>query len=349
MSQFEQRANIKFMCRLGKSASETLLALQTVYGDDSLKKTAVYEWFSRFKDGQESLEDESRSGRPSTSRNEGMVERVKQLIRADRRMTIDELAQEMGISHGSIHAILSDDLKMKRVSAKFVPRLLNPDQMETRKLMAAECFEKSTEDPMFLQTIVTGDETWVYAYDPETKMQSSEWHTSSSPRPKKSRHVKSKTKVMLIAFFDNEGVVHHEFVPAGQTVNGPFYVQVLKRVREAVRRKRPGKWLGGWSLHHDNAPSHTSIVVQTWLAEKKIPLLHQPPYSPDIAPSDFWLFPKLKKGLKGNRFDTVEDIKTNVTVELRKIPQQDFHRCFQQWQERWSKCVCSDGAYFEGD
>ena len=58
MSQFEQRANIKFMCRLGKSASETLLALQTVYGDDSLMKTAVYEWFSRFKDGQESLEDE---------------------------------------------------------------------------------------------------------------------------------------------------------------------------------------------------------------------------------------------------------------------------------------------------
>lgn len=164
MSQFEQRANIKFMCRLGKSASETLLALQTVYGDDSLKKTAVYEWFSRFKDGQESLEDESRSGRPSTSRNEGMIERVKQLIRADRRMTIDELAQEVGISHGSIHAILSDDLKMKRVSAKFVPRLLNPDQMETRKLTAAECFEKSTEDPMFLQTIVTGDETWVYAY-----------------------------------------------------------------------------------------------------------------------------------------------------------------------------------------
>ncbi|GBM62569.1 hypothetical protein AVEN_95548-1 [Araneus ventricosus] len=101
-------------------------------------------------------------------------------------------------------------------------------------------------------------------------------------------------KVIPIAFFDNEGVVHHEFVPAGQSVNGPFYVQVLKRLREEIRRKRPAKCQGGWPLHHDNAPSHTSIVLQTWLAEKNIRLLHQPPYSPDVAPSDFWLFPKIK-------------------------------------------------------
>ena len=83
------------------------------------------------------------------------------------------------------------------------------------------------------------------------------------------------------------------------------------------------------ALHHDNAPSHTSIVVQTWFAAKNIPLLHQPPYSPDLAPADFWLFPTIKKGLKGNRFATVEDMKTNATAELRKIPKQDFHRCFQ--------------------
>ena len=68
MSQFEQSANIKFMCRLGKSASETLSALQQVYGDTAVKKSAVYDWFSQFKNGQEKLEDDQRSGRPSTSR-----------------------------------------------------------------------------------------------------------------------------------------------------------------------------------------------------------------------------------------------------------------------------------------
>jgi len=82
-------------------------------------------------------------------------------------------------------------------------------------------------------------------------------------------------------------------------------------------------------LHHDNASSHTSLVVQQFLAEKSIPVITQTPYSPDYAPSDFWQFPTLKIDLKGTRFPTMEDIKTNATAELRKIPKEAFRRCFQ--------------------
>ena len=139
------------------------------------------DWFSRFKNGQETLEDDQRSGRPSTSRTAEMIEKVQQLIQCDRRMTIVGLEQEVGISHGSIHAILSDDLKMRRVSAKFVARQLTADQMECRMKVAGDLFEKSTQDPKFLTKIVTGDESWVFAYDPETKVHSAEWHTSLSP------------------------------------------------------------------------------------------------------------------------------------------------------------------------
>ena len=192
-------------------------------------------------------------------------------------MAIVELEQEVGSSHGSIHVILSDDLKMRRVSAKFAPRQLTTDQMECRMMVAGDLFEKSTQDPTFLTKIVTGDESWVFAYDLETKVHSAEWHTSSSHRPKKSRLVKSKEKGMLIAFFDIESVVHYDFVPPVQTVNGHFYVQVLLRLRDAVRRKRRDKWQGEWFLLHDNASSHTSLVVQKFLAEKNIPVITQPP------------------------------------------------------------------------
>ena len=181
MSQFEQCTNIRFTCRLGKSASETLSALQQVYGDTALKKSAVYNWFSQFKNGQET-EDDQNSGRPSTSRTE---EKARQLIQYDRRITIVELEQEFGISHIPIHAILSDSSKMRCVSAKFVPRQLTTDQMECRVMVAGDLFLKSTQDPMFLTKIITGDESWVFAYNPEMKMQSAEWHTASSPRPKK--------------------------------------------------------------------------------------------------------------------------------------------------------------------
>jgi len=130
---------------------------------------------------------------------------------------------------------------------------------------------------------------------------------------------------------------------------GHFYMQVFQRLRDAFRRKWRYKWQGEWFLHHDNAPSHTSLVVHQFLAERSISVITQPPYSPDLAPSDFWLFPTLKTDLKGMRFATMEDIKSNVTAELRTIPKEAFHQCFQQWQDRWSKCVRAQGSYFEVD
>ena len=78
---------------------------------------------------------------------------------------------------------------------------------------------------------------------------------------------------MLIAFFDIDGLVHHEFVPPGETVNGHFYVQFLQRLRNALRRKRRNKWQGKWFLYHDKASSHTSLVVQQFLPEKIISVI----------------------------------------------------------------------------
>ncbi|XP_033608995.1 uncharacterized protein LOC117282638 [Cryptotermes secundus] len=154
-------------------------------------------------------------------------------------MTIAELEQEVGISHRSNHAILSDDLKMRRISAKFVLRQLTTDQMECHMMVPGDLFDKSTQDPTFLKDINTGDESLVFACDPETKMQSSEWHTASFPRPKKSRLIRSKDKVMLIAFFDINSLVRHEFVPPRQTVtvlHASFAEVVRCILEEAVRQ-----------------------------------------------------------------------------------------------------------------
>jgi len=112
-------------------------------------------------------------------------------------------------SVGSCDAILTEDLQMKHVCAKFVPRLLTDDQREQRQTIARDLFGRSCEDVQFLKNIVTGDESWVYGYDPETKQQSSQWKGPKSPRPNKGHQVRSKTKVMLQALFHSEGIVHH--------------------------------------------------------------------------------------------------------------------------------------------
>jgi len=195
------------------------------------------------------------------------------------------------------------------------------------------CLYVQSEDVQFLKNIVTGDESWVYGYDPETKQQSSQLKGPTSSRPKKGRQVRSKTKVMLLAFFDSEGIVHHEYAPDGQTINKEFYVEVLRRLREPFRRKRPEKWRDGdWILHHDNAPAHTSHLVQ------------QPPYSSDLAPCDFFLFPRLNV-LKGHRFEATEN--NEIRRRHLGIPKEEFAKCFQQWQKRWAKCVAAEGNCVE--
>jgi len=98
---------------------------------------------------------------------------------------------------------------------------------------------------------------------------------------------------MLICFFDSEGIVHTEFVPQGHTVNQFYYCEILERLRKRVVRVRPSI-ADNWMLHHDNAPCHTAISVIEFSAKKGIPVVPQPPYSPDLSPCDFFLFPKTK-------------------------------------------------------
>jgi len=120
---------------------------------------------------------------------------------------------------------------------------------------------------------------------------------------------RSKIKVLLVVFFDWKGIVHHEFVPRGQMVNKQLYQEVLARLRDAVRRKRPELWKNQtWILHHDNAPPHASLLIRSYLAKHQTPVVPHPPYSPDLAPADFFLFSILKTTLKGRRFQTIEEI-----------------------------------------
>jgi len=136
----------------------------------------------------------------------------------DRRITVRELAGEVGVSIRSVHTILTADLGLRRVSAKFVPKLLTMEQKHLCLEIAQDMLDCVESDSNFLNTVITGDELWVYGYDPETKVKSSQWKHSSSPRPKKAQQVCSNVKVLLTVFLDSRGVVHHEYAPQGQTV-----------------------------------------------------------------------------------------------------------------------------------
>lgn len=121
------------------------------------------------------------------------------------------------------------------------------DQKFNRKEICSDTLKIIKNDPFFLNSIITCDETWIFTYDPETKRQSMHWKTPTSPRIKKARMSKSKFKAMLIIFFDIKGIIFIEWVPSGQTVNQYYYKEVLIKLRERVRKKTTRsveEWLG---------------------------------------------------------------------------------------------------------
>ena len=101
--------------------------------------------------------------------------------------------------------------------------------------IAQEILTTFNDVPDLLKKVITGDEKWGYGYDIETKLQSCQCMPPEEPRPKKPRQVRSNVKVLLTVFFDYNGVVHHELLPQGRTVNKEYYLEVLRQLGEVIR------------------------------------------------------------------------------------------------------------------
>ena len=187
--------------------------LKVAYGECTVSQKSVYKSYKLFTEGREGVNNDARPGGPSTSTTNKNTEAVKKIVMENRRITIREVAKDVGISFGSYHAIFLDILGLKRVAAKFVPKLLNFDQKTRRMTIAEKMLNDVNDDPDLLKKVITGDESWVYAYDVKTKAQSSQWKHTESPRPKKARQVRLNIKVFLTVFFNYHGVVHPEFLP----------------------------------------------------------------------------------------------------------------------------------------
>ncbi|XP_053602914.1 protein GVQW3-like [Plodia interpunctella] len=169
MEKIEHRAVIKFLTKQGKSAQIIFQELLAVYGDSAPGKTMVYKWHGLFKQGRESIEDDPRSGRPIEATTSEIVEKVEKLVLEDTRWKKKQLAAMIGVSETSILNILHDHLGMTKVSARWVPRMLTPlqkrERVECSRQFLELCGERKEE---IMARIVTGDESWVHHYEPES-------------------------------------------------------------------------------------------------------------------------------------------------------------------------------------
>lgn len=348
MEKSEIRAVIKYLQKKRLSPKEIHEDMVGVLGESAPSYQVVKNLSREFKLGRQTCEHAKGAGRPVTVTIQENVNRVHDMVMADRRMTIRRIAEITDFSYGTIEKILTDILGLKKLSARWVPRMLTPDQKRSRVLHSEASLAKFSADPdEFLSRFVTVDETWVHHFDPESKQQSMEWHHKGSPPPRKFRVVPSAGKIMATIFWDADGILMVDFLERGHTITGFYYANLISKLHERIKEKRRGKLRKGILFHQDNAPVHKSHIAMNAIHDAGFEWHEHPAYSPDLAPSDYFLFPKLKEYLRGTRYDDDYQVMTAVNDWLEDQPQEFFSRGIRALEHRWTKCIEVQGDYVE--
>jgi histone-lysine N-methyltransferase SETMAR len=335
MEKLEIRAVIKYLFKKGLKGDEIYTDMVNVLDKDAPSRATIFNWLAEFKRGRSTIHDEPRSGRPKTATTEEIIEYVHDMVIDDKRLTKQEIADTMGISTERVLHILKNELGLRKLLTRWVPHSLTLDQKRIRVRLSKQHlarFQKNKTD--FVRRFVTMDETWVYHYDPELRQQTAEW-------------TKSVKKVMASVFWDAKGILIINYLQTGKTITGEYYCSLLDQLDVKIREKRPGLTKKKIIFHQDNAPAHKSVLTISKLTELKYELLEHPPYSPDLAPSDFHLFPNLKKALRGKRFSSDEEVIAAVEGYFEGLPENHFRTGIHELENRWNKCIELKGDYTE--
>ena len=344
MDPIEYRSVIKFFVRAGKTKEEILSQLSAVYEAECPSKSTVYFWIAEFKRGRENVRDDVRAGRPTEIDAESINKKCESIVRTERRITTKALATQLNVSDWKARDVLKS-CGIRKLSSRFVPRFLTAEMCSRRLLCCEENLSLYQEHGQrFLTNIVTVDESPLSLYSPESKRESSEWCFPNESAPKKLRSGTQHGRCsMLTIFWDCQGVIKVDFAERNVKINSEYYASLVKETR-ALRRKPRGSPL--WLLQ-DNAPIHTSQLTTKIIQEANFHLLPHPPYSPDLAPSDFWLFRHLKKHLRGHHFDSARVVQEATESFLAAQTPDFFSNAFAELVNRWEKCVKNKGSYIE--
>lgn len=347
-SDLEVRSVIRFLYLEKNAPIQIHHRLQAVYGPNCISVQHVRKWCRYYKEGREDLSDRVRSGRPKVI-NEALLARIDEKVRSDRRQTLDDLANEFTeVSRATLHRIIVEHLQYRKICARWVPKMLTEDNKTQRMLTSSQILERYEADgEEFLARIVTGDETWVHYDTPESKRASMQWKHKGSPNVVKFKKTLSLKKIMVTVFWDEKGPILIDFLPQGSTINGEKYRETLTNLRKALKDRRPGKLSKGIQLLHDNARPHTATPTLALLEKFKWKIVPHPPYSPDLAPSDYFLFPKLKAELGGEHFETEEQVRVAVESCLKSLDGSVYKAGIAKLIHRAKKCIQLNGNYVE--
>lgn len=334
------RGSLITFFHLKKTAAESYRLLVEAYGQHAPTEKTCERWFARFKSGDFDTEDKERPGQPKKFEDE----ELEALLYEDCCQTQEELALSLGVTQQAISLRLKA-LGFIQKQGNWVPYELKPRDVERRFCMSEMMLERYKRKS-FLHRIVTGDEKWIHYDNPKRKKSYVKPGQPAKSTPKPNIH---DAKVMLCIWWDQKGVLYYELLKSGQTITGDLYRRQLIRLKRAINEKRPEYSTRHEAIifHHDNARPHVARPVKNYLENSGWEVLAHPPYSPDLAPSDYHLFRSMQNALTGIRFTSEQGIRNWLDSFFTSKPEQFFWRGIHMLPERWEKVVANDGQYFE--
>ena len=333
-SQVHIRHCMLYEYQLGHSARAAAGNICRAIGLKAITNVTVSFWYKRFMGKDYELLDEPRSGRPP----EIDLDRLQELLKSDPRYTTRCLASELGCSHTAIYYHLTR-LGFQSLLGFWIPHDLTANQKTQRLDICMSLLSKKRHFG-WLDDVITGDEKWVLYVNNTRKSQWLRPGERPIPTPKPELHPK---KVMLSVWWGVRGVVYWELLPKNKTVTAEVYCAQLVKLKAQLESKHPQQR----KVHflHDNARPHVALVTRQKLMQFGWDVLPHPPYSPDLAPTDYHLFLSLSNKLRDQCFENEDDLKAFLTSFFDSHPPDFYKRGIHSLATRWQTVIDNNGAY----
>lgn len=311
-----------------------------IEGEELVNERTAQRWFKRFSSGNLRLEDKERPGRPVV----WDIEKTKNTVESNPCTSTRQLSNTLGPSKSTVHRHLITLGKVNKC-CRVVPHDLNEEQAQ-RRIEVCRQLLNFPKDDRFLRKIITCDEKWIYFHNPNMQRQWLDKCQLPKPVPKRERFEK---KVLLCVWWNYEGLIYYELVPDGLTINSDTYCQQLEKVYEILKKKYPSMINRKAALlQQDNARPHTAKRTKEKIKElEAFELLPHPAFSPDLAPSDYYLFRSMAQFFRGRNFQSIEEVDTAVTEFFASKNKDWFYQAFRELADRWEKVIQHQGLYFE--
>lgn len=321
----------------GTKAKEASRKILKIYPHEGLSVSQCKKWFRKFNDGNRSLEDLPRIGRPSVVD----VDKLKRLIDENPKQSTEDLATILDCHQETIRIHLHEIGKSYR-AGRWEPYALSDKQKSLRVTICNANLLRHDRDP-FWKRIVASDEKWVQYTNPDHGKQ---WLSAGQHPIATSKPGLFPKKVLLSVWWDCLGVIYWELLKYGETIDSEHYCKQLDSLHCAIKTIRPSLVSRkGVILQHDNARPHASKMTQQKLRELSYEVLSHPPYSPDIAATDYHLFRSMAHFLKGKNYENLDDIKNDLQSFFDQKTSEFYSDGIHSLVDRWQRVVDTGGEY----